>query len=119
MYDFTVYSFLCPPSRPLLSTHSPLASLLLSFATIVVNFATDEDAARRVVSGIEAAGGRAIAVRGDVSRREDFERIFDDATSAFGGVDVLVNNAGLMSNMTIGSVDGSLSAERSCSSLPC
>lgn len=72
---------------------------------VVVNHVTDDDAALHVVTAIRAAGGRAIAVRGDVSRPEVFEQLFDEAAAAFGGVDVLVNNAGLMNNLPIGSID--------------
>ncbi len=54
---------------------------------------------------IVAAGGRAISVRGDVSKAGDFETLFDEAERAFGGVDILINNAGMMVNMPIGEFD--------------
>jgi len=47
-----------------------------------------------IVAAIEAAGGRAIAVMGDVSITEDCQRMVEEATTAFGRIDVLVNNAG-------------------------
>lgn len=47
-----------------------------------------------VVAAVQAAGGRAIAVSGDVSVTEDCDRMADQATAAFGKIDVLVNNAG-------------------------
>ena len=47
-----------------------------------------------VVAAIESAGGRAIAVSGDVANTEDCRRMVEEATAAFGRIDVLVNNAG-------------------------
>ncbi len=47
-----------------------------------------------VVNEIQAAGGRAIAVSGDVSITEDCERMVEETVGAFGRIDVLVNNAG-------------------------
>lgn len=63
---------------------------------VVVNFARNETAATEVVAAIKAAGGTALAGKADVSRPEDVEHMFNTATEAFGGVDVLVNNAGVM-----------------------
>lgn len=48
-----------------------------------------------VVANIRAAGGEAIAVQHDVSKREDWERVVYDAKEAFGRIDILVNNAGI------------------------
>ena len=64
-------------------------------AAVVVNFATDREGAGRVVGEITALGGRAVAVRGDVSKGEDVNRLFEEADRAFGRLDVLVNNAGI------------------------
>jgi NAD(P)-dependent dehydrogenase (short-subunit alcohol dehydrogenase family) len=61
-----------------------------------VNYTADEDAATSVVNEITAAGGRAIAVQGDVADEVDIEGMFDEATNAFGPVTGLVNNAGIM-----------------------
>jgi 3-oxoacyl-[acyl-carrier protein] reductase len=65
--------------------------------TVVVNYAGSEAAAEALVRKIEAAGGRAIAARADVADAQAVARLFDAAEAAFGGVDVLVNNAGIMS----------------------
>jgi len=62
---------------------------------VVVNYRADAPAAQAVVSAIEAAGGRALAVAANVAQAADVERLFREATRAFGGVDVLVNNAGV------------------------
>jgi NAD(P)-dependent dehydrogenase (short-subunit alcohol dehydrogenase family) len=56
----------------------------------------DEPAARRVAGEIEAAGGRAIAVRADVSRGADCAAMVAATESAFGALHVLFNNAGIM-----------------------
>jgi 3-oxoacyl-[acyl-carrier protein] reductase len=64
-------------------------------AAVVVNFATDREGAGRVVGEIAAAGGRAVAIRADVSNSGDVQRLFDEAHKAFGRLDVLVNNAGI------------------------
>ncbi len=64
---------------------------------MVVNFATRPDAAREVVAGIVAAGGEAVAARGDVSSREDRAALVRTALHEFGRLDVLVNNAGITS----------------------
>jgi len=55
----------------------------------------DPAAAQAVVDEIEAAGGRAIAVGADVSKPVDVARMTDATVEAFGGVDVLINNAGV------------------------
>jgi 3-oxoacyl-[acyl-carrier protein] reductase len=64
-------------------------------ASVAVNFASDEAGAKRVVAAIEKAGGRAIAVRGNVANADDVRGIFAAAREAFGRLDVLVNNAGV------------------------
>lgn len=64
-------------------------------AAVVVNYASSREGAERVVDEITSAGGTAIAVKGDVSNAQDIERMFERAKSAFGSLDVLVNNAGV------------------------
>ncbi|GGP79576.1 glucose 1-dehydrogenase [Saccharothrix coeruleofusca] len=66
-------------------------------AAVVVNYVHDQRAADRVVRGIEAGGGRAVAIRADVSSPTDVSSLFAAARGAFGVVDVLVNNAGVYS----------------------
>ncbi|OQP74889.1 3-ketoacyl-ACP reductase [Xanthomonas phaseoli pv. syngonii LMG 9055] len=63
---------------------------------VVLNYAGHADEADQLVRSIEAAGGRAIGVQADVSDPAAVERLFAAAEAAFGGVDVLVNNAGIM-----------------------
>jgi len=63
---------------------------------VVVNYAGSAAAAAAVVAEITAAGGQATAVQADVSDPAAARRLFDEAISAYGRVDVLVNNAGVM-----------------------
>ena len=63
-------------------------------AAVVVNYARSKDAAEEVVREIEAAGGCAQAFRADVSREAEVKAMFADVESRWGGLDVLVNNAG-------------------------
>jgi len=63
-------------------------------ASVVVNYLSNQAAAQEVVSQIQAAGGQAIAVQGDVSNVAQAQALVDGAREAFGRVDILVNNAG-------------------------
>jgi 3-oxoacyl-[acyl-carrier protein] reductase len=63
---------------------------------VVVNYAGNAASAEAVVARIEAAGGRAVAAQADISNATAVVRMFDLAETAFGGVDVLINNAGIM-----------------------
>lgn len=62
-------------------------------ANVAVNYRRDEEAARQTVADIEAAGGTAVAVRGDVSDTAAIESFVDQVVDRFGSVDVIVANA--------------------------
>jgi len=64
-------------------------------AAVVVNYSSSKEGADRVVSEIARNGGKAVAVHADVSKQADIERLFAEATEAFGPIDILVNNAGV------------------------
>ena len=64
--------------------------------TVIVNYAGDAKSAEAVAQRIESKGGRALTAQADVSDPSAVRRMFDAAETAFGGVDVLVNNAGIM-----------------------
>jgi 3-oxoacyl-[acyl-carrier protein] reductase len=66
--------------------------------SIGVNFRSDESSAASTVERIQASGGRALAVRADVTAPEEVERLFGTVEDAFGKVLVLVNNAGVRSD---------------------
>lgn len=63
---------------------------------IVVNYANNEKEATATVAHIKSAGGTAIAVKADVSKRKEVAELFDKTIAHFGKVDVLINNAGVM-----------------------
>ena len=64
-------------------------------ASVVVNYASSREGADRVVAEIAGKAGKAIAVKADVSKAADVQRLFDATKKAFGSLDVLVNNAGV------------------------
>lgn len=70
-------------------------------ATVVVNYSRGEADADKVVAAITAAGGKAVAVGGDVTKRADAEAIVDTAIKHFGRLDIVVNNAGIYEFATI------------------
>ncbi|MGE4421274.1 MAG: SDR family oxidoreductase [Pseudodesulfovibrio sp.] len=72
---------------------------------VVLNYVGNKEQADRTVADIEGMGGRAVAVRGDVGKVEDVERLFDAAKEAFGSVDVVVNSAGIMPMQPIEGAD--------------
>ncbi len=64
-------------------------------AAVAVNYASSKAGADKVVAGIVEAGGKAIAVGGDVSKPTEAKGIVDAAVAAFGRLDILVNNSGV------------------------
>lgn len=64
-------------------------------ASVVVNYAKNAEEAKKVVAGIKAKGGQAVAVQADVSQVADVRRLFQEVVKAFGRLDILVNNAGI------------------------
>jgi len=65
-------------------------------ARVVVNYVRSRKAADAVVAGIRKAGGEAVAVKADVSKRADAERLIKSAIKAFGRLDIVVSNAGIV-----------------------
>jgi 3-oxoacyl-[acyl-carrier protein] reductase len=76
--------------------------------TVVINYAGSAGEAEALAGKIEKAGGRAITAQADVSAPSAVARMFDAADAAFGGVDVLVNNAGIMHLASIAESDDRL-----------
>jgi 3-oxoacyl-[acyl-carrier protein] reductase len=70
-------------------------------AAVVVNYASSREGADAVVRTIEAAGGRAIAVRGDVAKGDEANALIEAAVKHFGALDILVNNSGIYEFNTI------------------
>jgi 3-oxoacyl-[acyl-carrier protein] reductase len=76
--------------------------------TVVVNYSGNDGAAEALVRKIEAAGGRALSAKADVGDPQAVRGLFDAAEAAFGGIDVLVNNAGIMKLATLADSDDAL-----------
>ncbi len=70
-------------------------SLAAEGASVVVNYASSKSGADAVVSSITAAGGKAVAVHGDVSKAAEAQGIIDAAIKNFDHLDILVNNSGV------------------------
>jgi len=64
-------------------------------ASVTVNYHKNETAARATVDAIQAEGGKAQAVQGDVSSVADIQKLVDAAVATYGRLDVMVNNAGM------------------------
>jgi 3-oxoacyl-[acyl-carrier protein] reductase len=64
-------------------------------AAVIVNYASSKTDADKVVNEITKRGGKAVAVQGSVTKKEDVEKLFSAAEKAFGKLDILVNNAGV------------------------
>jgi len=76
--------------------------------TVVINYSGDSKSAETLARKIEAKGGRALAVKADVSDPTAVRGLFDAAAAAFGGIDVLINNAGIMKLAKIADSDDAL-----------
>jgi 3-oxoacyl-[acyl-carrier protein] reductase len=70
-------------------------SLAAEGASVVVNYSSSKSGADAVVSHITAAGGKAVAVHGNVSKAAEAQGIIDAAIKNFGRLDILVNNSGV------------------------
>ncbi|MER8642266.1 SDR family oxidoreductase [Mesorhizobium sp. M1252] len=64
-------------------------------AAVVVNYVGNHEAADEVVAAIAGKGGKAIAVQADISSVSDIHRLFDEAESEFGAIDIVVANVGV------------------------
>lgn len=73
--------------------------------TVLINYSRADDEAEALVRKIQQAGGNALSAKGDISDPAAVSQLFTKAETAFGGVDVLVNNAGIMSLSTIADSD--------------
>ncbi|OAF08360.1 3-ketoacyl-ACP reductase [Bradyrhizobium centrolobii] len=73
--------------------------------TVIINYAGGATEAEALAGKIEQGGGRAVTAQADVSDAAAVARMFDMADAAFGGVDVLVNNAGIMRLTSVADTD--------------
>ncbi|SHH97652.1 SDR family oxidoreductase [Desulfosporosinus lacus] len=65
-------------------------------AKVVINYSSSREKATEVVKEIVQKGGQAIDVHADIGKKTDVEKLFSETIAAFGKVDILINNAGLM-----------------------
>lgn len=72
---------------------------------VIVNYASNDTAARQLVMDIGNEGGFAHALRADISDSAAFSRLFDEAEDMVGPIDMLVNNAGMMAPRRIADVE--------------
>jgi 3-oxoacyl-[acyl-carrier protein] reductase len=75
---------------------------------VVINYSGDVKSAEALAGRIEAGGGRALAIKADVSDPNAVREMFDRTEQVFGGVDVLINNAGIMKLAKIADSDDAL-----------
>ncbi|WP_428239564.1 SDR family oxidoreductase [Gynuella sp.] len=73
--------------------------------SVMVNYAGNAEAAQSVAQAIESSGGQAIIHQADVADPAAVTRMFDAAETAFGGIDALINNAGVMALAPLSDVD--------------
>ncbi|TAY23003.1 SDR family oxidoreductase [Rhizobium ruizarguesonis] len=73
--------------------------------TVVISYSGNAAPAEELAEKIEQAGGKALTAKADVGDVEAVRRMFDAAETAFGGVDVLVNNAGIMMLSSLAEAD--------------
>ena len=76
--------------------------------TVVVNYSGDVKSAEALTARIEGNGGRALPFKADVSDPKAVREMFDKTASTFGGIDVLINNAGIMQLATMADSDDAL-----------
>jgi 3-oxoacyl-[acyl-carrier protein] reductase len=76
--------------------------------SVVVNYASNAKEAGATVAEIQSAGGQAIAVKADVGNAADVEHLFEETVKAFGAIDVVVNNSGIMPLSPIGKGDAAV-----------
>ncbi|QEH43229.1 SDR family NAD(P)-dependent oxidoreductase [Chitinophaga sp. XS-30] len=70
-------------------------------ASVVVNYASDKVSAENIVNEIIAKDGKAIAIYADVSKEAEVKKMFEEANTAFGRLDILINNAGVFKSIPI------------------
>ncbi|MGE7604419.1 glucose-1-dehydrogenase [Peribacillus sp. NPDC097675] len=64
-------------------------------ARVVLNYLKDDSDYQEIIQTIEAAGGKAVAIKGDVTKEEDVKKLMEYAVEKFGTIDVMINNAGI------------------------
>ena len=70
-------------------------------ASVVVNYIKNAEMAEQVAAHVREAGGKAITVQADVGKRDQVQRLVEQALAEFGQIDILVNNAGINRDRTL------------------
>lgn len=70
-------------------------------AAVVVNYSSSAEDAARIAQEINSSGGRAVAMKADVSTEEDVQRLFAETIEHFGAVDIVVSNAGIQKDAAL------------------
>jgi 3-oxoacyl-[acyl-carrier protein] reductase len=76
--------------------------------SVIINYSGDAKSAQTLAAKIEGKGGRALTAKADVGDAKAVRGMFDAAEAAFGGVDVLINNAGIMKLAKLADSDDTL-----------
>ena len=82
-------------------------SLARAGAVVVVNYRSSEGGAAATVAAIASAGGRARAIRADVTSPSEVEALFEEVRAASGSLDILVNNAGVIADALVAAMEAS------------
>src|ERR1700726_4348206 len=64
-------------------------------ASVIVNYSSSKEGADKVVKEITSKGGKALAIKADMSNHKDIQQLFNEGKKAFGKIDILINNAGI------------------------
>ncbi|MFJ7640197.1 glucose-1-dehydrogenase [Peribacillus sp. NPDC097264] len=64
-------------------------------ARVVLNYHSEENDYKEIIQTIEASGGKAAAIQGDVTKEEDVKKLIQFAVDTFGTIDIMINNAGI------------------------
>ena len=67
---------------------------------VAVNYNSNSNAAASVVDAVKKAGGRAVALQGDMGKEADIKRVFDETTSKLGPIDAFVHSSGIIGPMS-------------------
>jgi 3-oxoacyl-[acyl-carrier protein] reductase len=73
-------------------------------ASVVVNYSSSKEGADKVVAEITRAGGKAVAVGANVSKKHEIDHLFAESKKAFGRLDILVNNAGVFEFLPLAAI---------------
>ncbi len=82
--------------------HAVAEAMAQAGASVVVNYHSQAEPAQALVARIRESGGQALAVKADVGQEAEVQRLFDEAVTAFGRVDILVANSGVQRDAPIG-----------------